>query len=503
MLAPRSADQVHLAHRPSLLGRRSVLAMPIVPVAIVSFGFSDALGREFQAWASLREWMVVDCTDLHRDPADVVRHDETGASPAVQAIVCGQAGFVEKVESIVAGVMTGRTRVAIGCTRGKHRSDVVSRFVEDILNLLPADSDGVVPGFAAKYWSITSCNNHRSAFERMLSDVVNWMEEPWQVPVVSGKKPHSERFGFAAAMQSRQSAMNWKDLHEWVDSAIATFREVNTSPAVVAPIAADGGDVPEASPAGAGDTVEDEHHEPSGVVPPSSSSSTVAPPPLPPRPQPPSTAPPPHLLQATVPPPPPPLPPIRTEAETRPLEEPPAATAMEEAPVPADDIAPISASIVETSRSNKMKRPLVSVAAQTEESSFAPNMPKWVSFERSPKQWACFLQDANVDERAAQDIFLLAQMSDEGWMAANSIIAKLVKKRSDGEIFKNVSGFIHTCVKNAREEMLASGVERRTKSYRESAAASSSSAADQGGWSAGWAASSSGWGAGWQWSSAE
>lgn len=467
--------------------------MPGVPVAIVSFGVSDNLGHEFQAWASQHDWLMVDCTDLHRDPADVVRHDETGASPAVQAIVCGQDGFVGKVESIIAGVMTGRTRVAIGCTRGKHRSDVVSRFVEDILNTLPADCDCVVPAFAAKYWSITVCNGHRSAYQRTLSDVEAWMEEPWQEPVVIGKKPKTERFGYSAAMQSRKSAMNWKELHEWVDATIDTFQAM---PAVGSPIAEGAGDAEQVT----------EPHETSPTERPTPTSPirppppptgprpegiepTVVPPP-PEGPRPPPTAPPPHLL------------PVKSESST--VEQPPAATAAEEAAEADDDIAAsISASTIETSRANKMKRPLASVAAQTSESSFSPGFPKWVSFERSPQQWAGFLQDAGVDERAAQDIFLLAQMSDEGWMAANSIIAKLVKKRSDGETFKNVSGFIHTCVKNAREEMMAIGVERRTKSYRESTAASSSSAADQGVWRAGWTASSSGWGTGWQWSSNE
>ena len=104
-------------------------------------------------------------------------------------------------------------------------------------------------------------------------------------------------------------------------------------------------------------------------------------------------------------------------------------------------------------------------------------------------------------------------MSDEGWHFANAIIAKLIKKRSDCVEFRNISGFIHTCVNNARQEMAGMGMDRRPSYARASGASSSSAADDQEStrqraelsaqsWAATWdepsSRWSSGWGAGWR-----
>ena len=100
------------------------------------------------------------------------------------------------------------------------------------------------------------------------------------------------------------------------------------------------------------------------------------------------------------------------------------------------------------------RKRFASVACQTDpEEPVQKRHPKWVSFERRPEVWSEVLQDYGVDVTAGKDLFLLATHSDAGWQAANSIIAKLLKKKSDGEVFSNVSGFVHTCVTNARNEM--------------------------------------------------
>ena len=39
---------------------------------------------------------------------------------------------------------------------------------------------------------------------------------------------------------------------------------------------------------------------------------------------------------------------------------------------------------------------------------------------------------------------LLSQHSEEGYRAANNIMAKLMKKKTDNEELRNPSGFIHT-----------------------------------------------------------
>jgi len=62
----------------------------------------------------------------------------------------------------------------------------------------------------------------------------------------------------------------------------------------------------------------------------------------------------------------------------------------------------------------------------------------WVTFERDAKAWNSFMVQHNVDTVARQELFLLATHSEHGWRAANSLLAKLAKKKSDGANPSNV-----------------------------------------------------------------
>ena len=55
--------------------------------------------------------------------------------------------------------------------------------------------------------------------------------------------------------------------------------------------------------------------------------------------------------------------------------------------------------------------------------------------------------DFRVDKGARMELTLLAQLSEEGYWEANSIISKLTKKVSDGQTFDNPSAFVHKSVK--------------------------------------------------------
>ena len=54
---------------------------------------------------------------------------------------------------------------------------------------------------------------------------------------------------------------------------------------------------------------------------------------------------------------------------------------------------------------------------------------------------------------ASKELFLLAQLSEQGYQESNSIIAKLLKKKADSETIANVSAFVHRCVVNARTSL--------------------------------------------------
>ena len=72
----------------------------------------------------------------------------------------------------------------------------------------------------------------------------------------------------------------------------------------------------------------------------------------------------------------------------------------------------------------------------------------WATFDWSPEQWVAVLRDNRVDERAAQELFLLAQVDK---YAAARIIGKFLKKMSDGVTIHNPSALVHAQVKRANE----------------------------------------------------
>ena len=59
------------------------------------------------------------------------------------------------------------------------------------------------------------------------------------------------------------------------------------------------------------------------------------------------------------------------------------------------------------------------------------------------------------------ELILLAQLSEDGYYEANTIMSKMLKKKSDKADLRNCSGFLHKCIKNARELLMAQYREER------------------------------------------
>ena len=78
------------------------------------------------------------------------------------------------------------------------------------------------------------------------------------------------------------------------------------------------------------------------------------------------------------------------------------------------------------------------------------DVPEWVTFEPKAEAWRAFLVERGGDEVSQQELLLLAALSPEGWLAANSVLAKLAKKAAVAEAIRNPSAFVHACVMNAR-----------------------------------------------------
>ena len=432
-LGRRASTTAALALRRSsaLLQPRSsciaAMSTPLaVPISLVSIGFQDTWGKEFLKWGAVEQWHVVDVRSLHRDPADIVSHHETGDSPNVQVAVIGQDGFPGLVSQIVETALKGASRIAIACNKGRHRSIVVARMVEDILNQLPVSSPVGPARLTAKHFIMSSVANQAS-FRRITDDIMAWGEAPWWMPSTTGLLPWESRWAHATAMSSRLSAQNWRAVAEWVDLLVLSGGEASIS--VLLPHVSMIDPAPAAPPAASGAAS-------SSVVASAVASSAAQPEygwlagPTPP-------AEPPSASQLA-----------RGRADIAPEEE-----WDDEEQVTAVRSRRRACSVHRGTKISPRKR-FSSIACQTDpHEPAAKRHPKWVSFDRRPEVWADVLKDIGVDATAGQDLFLLATHSDGGWQAANAIMAKLVKKKRDGEDFRNVSGFVHRCVLNARNEL--------------------------------------------------
>ena len=82
----------------------------------------------------------------------------------------------------------------------------------------------------------------------------------------------------------------------------------------------------------------------------------------------------------------------------------------------------------------------------------------WVTFTRDPSAWGDVLRAHGADDVSRQTLFLLAQLSEEGFQEANHIIATLLKhagyqggKGKGG--FEKVSAPICVACKNAMQRL--------------------------------------------------
>ena len=74
----------------------------------------------------------------------------------------------------------------------------------------------------------------------------------------------------------------------------------------------------------------------------------------------------------------------------------------------------------------------------------------WETLTFDVASWKHTLDMYGVDEEASQELWLLAQHSEEGARCANSIISKLIKKAHDRVTIEKPSACVHSCCLKAR-----------------------------------------------------
>jgi hypothetical protein len=77
----------------------------------------------------------------------------------------------------------------------------------------------------------------------------------------------------------------------------------------------------------------------------------------------------------------------------------------------------------------------------------------WETLKFDLTNWKHTLDTYGVDDSASKELWLLAQMSDEGARSANGVIANLLKKEQDAVTIVNPSAFVHSCCLAARHQL--------------------------------------------------
>ena len=79
------------------------------------------------------------------------------------------------------------------------------------------------------------------------------------------------------------------------------------------------------------------------------------------------------------------------------------------------------------------------------------DLPQWATNPQDCISWKYLLDFHDIDNQAQQALFLMAARDEDGWKAANDLLAKL-QSHNRGWL-KNPSAFLHSAVANARNEM--------------------------------------------------
>ena len=409
-------------------------------VCIVSFGYEQKSGKDWLAIADGLGFLVHDVRHrLPKDPAAAVGHKEDGLYPQTVNTVVGQHGFPALLMELLSSTME-HSFVSVGCRQGVHRADVTCRFLESIVNMAVDDNGNRLCN--AKYFALSSAYGLKGT-QKMIRDIQDWCSDPWVV-TEGGPLPLKERYGYEASHRSRESSMNFKAIQTQVATMyridpIEVSADVSLEPASAPAKVPSAGYVASEFARGS--------HDAAAPSRPSSASSARVPLPLPPAMRPkaggnkirPTRA---SILQG----------PSASSGSAGP-DVSQVGAAHPGHGFGEDQHYEESSGLHADAGEEEIGSQVGSSAAGSEGQKRQRGYEAWETAERNVMVWADVLRNAGCDETSRQELFLLAQHSDDGFKEANSIIGKILKKRSDKEVVANMSGFVHSCVRNARNEI--------------------------------------------------
>lgn len=385
----------------------SSLASRPIAISVVMSGAAEPSGKHVQDHIHHRGgnevWTSWDLRTMLKDPVktEQVHWKEDGqVITTVQAIYC-QHNCAEVALTIVKFITDGNSHrlVDIFCRTGHHRADTIGRTVVELLNGL-VEPDGTRI-YNAQCFPLAHINK-TLALQGALDAAVTWVDEDGWTDMPGGERDLSLVYGYEASTKRKDAMATFDEMWGWVAHKNQVLRDECEA---AEPDSEDSTEWYPDSHTGwkSHATVTGDDDDNSGWHP-------------------------------------------RGSWKRGYSEE-------------ADDTARKWSADVRVQDENSSWK-----HARTEPSTYASNtegaaasgeaepLESWMHFgPTDARAWLDELTSRGVDRCAQQELMLLSQHSERGHGMANSIIAKMFKKESDGVEFNNVSGFIHTAVKNKRD----------------------------------------------------
>jgi hypothetical protein len=386
--------------------------MPQTALSIVTGALADV--EKFFAHVGPIEaatWHVVNlCEILHKDPGTVVGHKEDCSHPRTQQVVMSQAGFPDLIEFGLRAASGLEPDAGLNGVDGSNKMLFACRSgwhrASTVGKTMESYGNKITDAEGERRFNCMTFPLHKAHgvrdFNSVADRAVKWAESPWTYVEHTGEN-ESDVFGFEACQSHPQACACWKDLYNRVSDGWD-----RTDHAAAASIV----DVARVSDGRTGG---------------SRSSGPVAPPW---RMQPTNKAHPPigapqHILAqlpATPPSSPPPVPGVADAVH--------------------DDVDDI-----DDGANDRL-------------------LPEWATTDNDVEVWWQSFDRWGVDTNARKALYSLAQYSGTGYMKANAIVGKLIKKDTDADLPRNTSAFVHASVMHARNEMDPwHGAAKRARKY--------------------------------------
>ena len=181
-------------------------------ITLVSFGFGESSSKMLlELISDDDDWFIIDVAKLlKKDPFSVVGRGENGEYPQTQKMVFAQDAFPTttiNLFNILIGAIPGKdySNMAIGCNRGIHRSDTMSRELEELLNSI-VDEHGERL-FNVMHFPLSQCYN-KTDVGTTLDNAMRWSSSPWQMKA-GGPKPVRERYAYDACSTMPKASEHW------------------------------------------------------------------------------------------------------------------------------------------------------------------------------------------------------------------------------------------------------------------------------------------------------